>query len=323
MLKKSMTSNCKRLSGSDRCLFQLDPGIYTIRNHLSSEASITNLYSVLDSTINTPRRFSQAIRKSLSYIQIVRFCAVDALASFASSANAAVLEGNVNCIALFNHEEIGSVSSSGAESNLIPSLLSRLSPTPETLAKSIARSFLVSCDMGHAIHPNYTSKHEENHAPIINGGVVIKTNAKQRYTTDAISSFILKQLIEKKGGKVQEFEVRNDMSVHSTTSQCTLDKLLQGLWLDDWATLGNYRIEVGRYRIGNALNAFHTRNCWLARRAARHRSLHILLRRFCSVGSEVDCVGMEYGATLGGGSRYLWKCVASGPTSYCRSAYTG
>lgn len=123
------------------------------------------------------------------------------------------LDGNVNCIALFNHEEIGSVSMSGAESNLIPSLLSRLSPTPGALACSIAKSFLISCDMSHALHPNFISKHEENHTPRINGGVVIKTNAKQRYTSDAVSSFVVKQLIEKKGGKVQEYEVRNDMSV--------------------------------------------------------------------------------------------------------------
>lgn len=45
----------------------------------------------------------------------------------------------------------------------------------------------------------------------MNGGIVIKTNAKQRYASDAIGSFIVKQLIQRKGGKVQEFEVRNDM----------------------------------------------------------------------------------------------------------------
>ena len=120
-------------------------------------------------------------------------------------------EGNVNCIALFNHEEVGSVSTSGAESSLIPSILNRLSPTPASLSQSISRSFLISSDMTHALHPNYLSKYEENHRPIMNGGVTIKTNAKQRYATDAISSFIVKQLIERKGGKVQEFAARNDM----------------------------------------------------------------------------------------------------------------
>ena len=68
--------------------------------------------------------------------------------------------------------------------------------------------------MGHAVHPNYTSKHEENHKPVMNGGIVLKVNAKQRYTTDAIGSFLVKKLVERKGGKVQVYEVRNDMSVY-------------------------------------------------------------------------------------------------------------
>jgi len=144
------------------------------------------------------------------------FCAVEALAGSATAQYFPTLEGNVNCIALFNHEEIGSVSTSGAESSLIPSLLNRLSPTPASLAQSISRSFIISSDMGHALHPNYTSKHEENHRPIINGGIAIKTNAKQRYATDAVSSFIVKQLVQRKGGKVQEFTARNDMPCGST-----------------------------------------------------------------------------------------------------------
>ncbi|EMD40624.1 hypothetical protein CERSUDRAFT_111203 [Gelatoporia subvermispora B] len=148
--------------------------------------------------------------------QFSSWAAVEAIATFAHANDLTVLEGNVNCIALFNHEEIGSVSTSGAESSLIPSLVQRLSPSPAAYAQSIARSFLVSADMGHAIHPNYTSKHEDNHAPKVNGGIVIKTNAKQRYASDAIGSFIIKKLVERKGGKVQEFEVRNDMACGST-----------------------------------------------------------------------------------------------------------
>jgi len=144
------------------------------------------------------------------------FCAFEALAEFAAGKSFSTIEGNVNCIALFNHEEIGSISSSGAASSLIPSLIHRLSPTPATLAQSIARSFLVSADMGHAVHPNYASKHEENHKPVMNGGIVIKTNATQRYATDAIGTFLLKKLVAKKGGRVQNFEVRNDIACGST-----------------------------------------------------------------------------------------------------------
>lgn len=140
-----------------------------------------------------------------------RFCAVEALAESVSFESFPSLEGNVNCIALFNHEEVGSVSSTGAESSIIPSLLNRLSPTPEALNQSIAKSFLISADMGHAVHPNYLSKHEENHRPVMNGGIILKINAKQRYTTDAVGSFFVKKLVERKGGKVQAYEVRNDM----------------------------------------------------------------------------------------------------------------
>ncbi|KAJ7699975.1 aspartyl aminopeptidase [Mycena rosella] len=144
------------------------------------------------------------------------FCAVEALAQSVSTPDFQTLEGNVNCIALFNHEEIGSVSTSGAESSLLPSFINRLSPSAGANAQSISKSFLVSADMGHALHPNFTSKHEDNHKPLMNGGVVIKTNAKQRYSTDAVTSFVVKKLIERKGAKVQEYEVRNDMACGST-----------------------------------------------------------------------------------------------------------
>ncbi|CCM04813.1 uncharacterized protein FIBRA_07006 [Fibroporia radiculosa] len=148
--------------------------------------------------------------------QFSSFCAVDAIVNFAESRSYSTFQGNVNCIVLFNHEEIGSVSTTGAESSFILSLLNRLSPTPGTLAQSISRSFLISCDMTHALHPNFMSRHEDNHAPMINGGIAIKINAKQRYATDAIGSLIIKQLAEKKGGKVQYYEVRNDMVCGST-----------------------------------------------------------------------------------------------------------
>ncbi|KAG8932944.1 hypothetical protein FRC02_000295 [Tulasnella sp. 418] len=141
------------------------------------------------------------------------FCAVEALIESVSENSVSELEGNVNCIALFNHEEVGSVSTSGAQSSLVPNFISRLSPTPASHASSISKSFLISADMGHAVHPNYTSKHEENHRPQMNGGVVIKTNASQRYASDAWGSFIVRKLIERRGGRVQEFEVRNDMCV--------------------------------------------------------------------------------------------------------------
>lgn len=155
-----------------------------------------------------------------------RFCALEAMADSKES------DGNVNCIALFNHEEIGSVSTTGAESSLIPTLIERLSPTPAAYGQSIARSFLISSDMGHAIHPNYESKYESKHKPRMNHGIIIKTNAKQRYASDAVGTFLVKKLVESKGGKVQEFEVRNDMSVFVSSLDLSpsVDSTAQALW---------------------------------------------------------------------------------------------
>lgn len=115
------------------------------------------------------------------------YCALEALIESTSEDSLAATESqgdpNVNLIAMFNHEEIGSASTTGAEGSLIPVIMARLSPTPEALARTTARSFLISSDMGHGIHPNYKSKYQENHKPRLNGGVILKTNAKQRYTT--------------------------------------------------------------------------------------------------------------------------------------------
>jgi len=185
------------------------------------------------------------------------FCAIEAMAKATPARNASFPEENVNCIVLFNHEEIGSVSTSGAESNLIPSLLNRLSPSPVTLARSISRSFLISADMSHAVHPNYTAKHEDNHKPVLNGGIIIKTNAKQRYASDAISTFIVKQLIERKGGKVQEYEVRNDMACGSTVGPM-LSKI--GIRTVDvgnaMLSMHSIRETAGSHDVQNAIDLF-------------------------------------------------------------------
>ncbi len=189
----------------------------------------------------------------------LRFAAVEALSDSASS-NHFPFEGNVDCIALFNHEEIGSVSTTGAQSSLIPSLLERLSPTPGLLAQSIAKSLLVSADMGHAVHPNFTSKHEDNHRPQINGGIVVKTNAKQRYASDAIGSFVVKKLLEKKGGKVQEFEVRNDMYVNQSLCPFAFDMKLPDKIRACGSTIGPMLSKTGvrTVDVGCAMLSMHS-----------------------------------------------------------------
>jgi len=117
---------------------------------------------------------------------------------------------------------------------------------------------LVSSDMGHAVHPNYESKHESEHRPKMNQGIIIKTNAKQRYATDAISSFLVKKLVESKGGKVQEFEVRNDMSV-SVYSFGWVPRLTQ-LYRACGSTVGPMLSKLGlrTVDVGNAMLSMHS-----------------------------------------------------------------
>eukprot|EP01036_Dinobryon_divergens_P023860 gene23860-32249_t len=70
--------------------------------------------------------------------------------------------------------------------------------------------------MAHAVHPNYASKHEKNHSPQMNGGLVIKTNTNQRYATSGVSGFFTRELGRRAGVPIQEFSVRNDCPCGST-----------------------------------------------------------------------------------------------------------
>jgi aspartyl aminopeptidase len=87
------------------------------------------------------------------------------------------------------------------------------------------KSMLISADMAHAIHPNYAEKHEELHRPKINGGVVIKQNANQRYATTSITSLVLKETAKRCGETLQEFVVRNDSPCGSTIGPMLSAKL--------------------------------------------------------------------------------------------------
>ncbi|XP_078169543.1 Zn-dependent exopeptidases superfamily protein isoform X3 [Carex rostrata] len=82
--------------------------------------------------------------------------------------------------------------------------------------RAIRSSFLVSADMAHGVHPNFSDKHEEHHRPGLQKGLVIKHNANQRYATSAVTAFLFKQVAQIHDLPVQEFVVRNDMGCGST-----------------------------------------------------------------------------------------------------------
>lgn len=111
------------------------------------------------------------------------FCATEALAESvggsSKGASADIPDGAINMIALFDNEEIGSVSAYGAESNFIEAVVQRVIDEPRYFDQAIANSFLLSCDMGHALHPapDHAGKHQSEHRPLMNQGPTIKTNA--------------------------------------------------------------------------------------------------------------------------------------------------
>ncbi|KAK2442483.1 putative aspartyl aminopeptidase [Trifolium repens] len=148
------------------------------------------------------------------------FCSLKALIDATSSDSSLEEEPGIRMVALFDHEECGSNSAQGAGSPVVLDAMSRIteffSPNSKLLEKAVQRSFLVSADMAHALHPNYMDKHEDNHQPKLHGGLVIKQNANQRYATNAVTSFIFREIATKHNLPVQDFVVRNDMGCGST-----------------------------------------------------------------------------------------------------------
>lgn len=126
----------------------------------------------------------------------------------------------VSMLCCFDHEEVGSDSAVGAGSPIMSEAISRVlgcfDTSDEMLKVTIRNSFLVSADVAHAIHPNYSGKHDDNHRPLLNKGTVIKTNSNQRYATNAETGFLLRELSRRANAPVQEFVVRNDCPCGST-----------------------------------------------------------------------------------------------------------
>jgi aspartyl aminopeptidase len=117
---------------------------------------------------------------------------------------------------------VGSSSATGAGSPIVGEAVKRISHAlgaydPILYDRAIRRSFVLSVDQAHAVHPNYASKHEKNHGPKMNGGMVIKRNSNQRYATNAVTGLIIREIARRAGlPPVQEFVVRNDCGCGST-----------------------------------------------------------------------------------------------------------
>lgn len=120
-----------------------------------------------------------------------------------------------------DHEEVGSTSACGADGPFLKSVLERLCPDAQDLARCINRSWLVSADNAHGIHPNYADRHDARHGPLLNHGPVIKTNASQRYASNSETAGLFRLLCDQAGIPVQSFVVRSDMACGSTIGPLT------------------------------------------------------------------------------------------------------
>ncbi len=116
---------------------------------------------------------------------MMSYCGVVGLLDSVATPWALNKDGAIRLLSLFDHEEIGSRTAQGADSNLLPAVLRRLNllsfvegddVDPSAYEQSLATSFLISADMAHSVHPNYPAKYESDHRPEMNKGVVIKIN---------------------------------------------------------------------------------------------------------------------------------------------------
>ena len=124
-----------------------------------------------------------------------------------------------------DHEEVGSESTSGASGSFLENTLRRMYSDYDEYMEMIRTSIMISADNAHAIHPNFPSKHDSNHAPHINKGSVIKVNANQRYASNSTTISRFMNVANSLNEPYQEFVTRSDMGCGSTIGPITATRL--------------------------------------------------------------------------------------------------
>ena len=150
--------------------------------------------------------------------------AVEALARLSS-----LPDDTAAVVVLFDHEEIGSDSATGAGSPILADALERiaaaLGASRDQYLRAVARSLCVSADGAHAVHPNYPERHEPQHLPLLNGGPVVKTNVNVRYATDARTHTRFVAACGAAGVPHQVYSHRGNLPCGSTIGPITASRL--------------------------------------------------------------------------------------------------
>ena len=136
---------------------------------------------------------------------------------------------NINVYVCFDNEEVGSSTKQGANSTFLYDVLRRLNSalgkTEEDYYRAIASSFMVSADNGHAVHPNHPEYTDVANCVYMNEGIVIKSQAEQKYTSDAVSVAIFREICDKADVPVQFFANRSDSKGGSTLGNISATKV--------------------------------------------------------------------------------------------------
>ena len=132
-------------------------------------------------------------------------------------------------LACFDHEEIGSASTDGADGTLLSVVTERvvteLGASRSAWHAALASSLMVSADMAHATHPNFADRHEPRHKPALGGGVVLKSNHNQRYGTSGETYARVKGIARRADVPMQDFVTRTDIGCGSTIGPITASRL--------------------------------------------------------------------------------------------------
>ena len=151
---------------------------------------------------------------------------------------------HIDMACVFDNEEVGSGTKQGADSTFLYETIRRVADAlGRDMEPMIARSMMLSADNAHAVHPNHPEKYDEQNRVRMNGGVGVKFNANQKYTSDGVSQAVFEAVCRRAGVPVQRFANRSDIPGGSTLGN-----------------IANSHVSMNTVDIGLAQLAMHSAN---------------------------------------------------------------